>query len=58
MGRDITSLRSQGRGFLRACCLARRCVSWKCGRVCDRTEEIDRGTLEEGFPDGKVLIEI
>ena len=28
------------------------------GRVCDRTEEIDRGTLEEGFPDGKVLIEI
>ena len=28
------------------------------GRVCDRTEEIDRGTLEEGFPDRKVLIEI
>lgn len=44
MGRDITGLRSYGRGFLRACCLARRCVSWKCGRVCDRTEEIDRGT--------------
>ena len=28
------------------------------GRVCDRTQEIDRGTLGEGFPDGKVLIEI
>ena len=28
------------------------------GRVCDRTEEIDRGTFEEGFPDRKVLIEM
>ena len=28
------------------------------GRVCDRTEEIDRGTLEEGFPDGRALREI
>lgn len=42
-GREVQEIYRHGRRF---------------GRVCDRTEEIDRGTLEEGFPDGKVLIEI
>ena len=42
-GREVQEIYRHGRRF---------------GRVCDRTEEIDRGTLEEGFPDGRALREI